>query len=170
MFYKRFLQKIYCKNEPIAHFRSFPLFWWAMWMNCSFSSNQMSDVSDSLRSLRRIWAIVSESLRSLIKNKWMSESLIFGQKKNNSPGNQMSEFPALSLTYYLIYLTHILADLPQSHTGWSTSLTYCLIYLTHILADLPHSLTGWSTSLTYWLIYLTHILADLRHSRIASTE
>ena len=27
---------------------SFPLFWWAMWVNRSFCSNQMSDVSESL--------------------------------------------------------------------------------------------------------------------------
>ena len=30
MFYIRF-KKILLKNVPIAHFRSFPLFWWVMW-------------------------------------------------------------------------------------------------------------------------------------------
>ena len=39
------LDKKIRKNEQIAHFRSFPLFWLAMWVNCSFRSNQMSDVS-----------------------------------------------------------------------------------------------------------------------------
>ena len=35
MFYLRF-KKINRKNEWIALFCSFPLFWWAMWVNCSF--------------------------------------------------------------------------------------------------------------------------------------
>ena len=60
------LNKKIRKNERIANFRSFPLFWWAMWVNRSFRSNQMSDVS--------------ESLRSLTKNERMSESLIFLSK------------------------------------------------------------------------------------------
>ena len=55
--------KFFWKNERIALFRSFPLFWWAMWVNCSFRSNQMSDVS--------------ELLILLTKNEQMSESLIF---------------------------------------------------------------------------------------------
>ena len=85
MFYIRFKKKIYWKNERIAHFHSFPLFWWAMWVNHSFRSNQMSDVSKLLISLtknERPWAIrsgrseemsdVSESLISLTK-KWANE-------------------------------------------------------------------------------------------------
>ena len=90
MFYIRFKKKIYWKNERIAHFRSFPLFWWAMWVNRSFRSNQMSDVSESLISLtknERPWAIcssrseemsdVSELLISLTKTERMSELLNF---------------------------------------------------------------------------------------------
>ena len=45
--------KFFWKNERIALFRSFPLFWWAMWVNCSFRSNQMSDGSESLVSLTK---------------------------------------------------------------------------------------------------------------------
>ena len=72
------LKKKLRKNERIAHFCSFPLFWWAMWVNRSFRSNQMSDVSELLISFtknERPWAIregrseemsdVSESLISL---------------------------------------------------------------------------------------------------------
>ena len=86
MFYLRFKKKNR-KNEQIAHFRSFPLFWWVMWVNRSFRSNQMSDVSELLRSLtknerceripQRKWVIMSKSLRSLTKNERISESLVF---------------------------------------------------------------------------------------------
>ena len=71
----------------------------------------MIDVSESLILLKsnerceRIaqvphwkWAIVSELLRSLTNNEQMSEFFferIFGQKKSDLLGNQMSEFPAL---------------------------------------------------------------------------
>ena len=58
-----------------------------MWVNRSFFSNQMSNVSKPLISLTKNeqqWAIrsgcseeMSESLISLTKNEWMSESLIF---------------------------------------------------------------------------------------------
>ena len=102
----------------------------------SFRSNQMSDcerfaqiaqdkwaiVSESLRSFRgneRQWAIcsgrseemsdVNESLISLTKNEWMSESLIllseslirsfFDKKSSDSLGNQMSEFPSLKFVH-----------------------------------------------------------------------
>ena len=95
MFYKQFFKKFYWKNERIAHFHSFPLFWWAMWVNRSFRSNQMSDVSESLRSLTKNeqpWAIrsgrseemsdVSESLISLSGNERMSDSLKKFWQKN----------------------------------------------------------------------------------------
>ena len=89
-------------------FGSFPLCWWVMyvrnwltiahflwaiWANCSFCSNQMSDVRESLRSFtksERPWAIcshrsfdsseMSDSLTSLRENEGMSESLIFLSK------------------------------------------------------------------------------------------
>ena len=106
------------KNERIAHFRSFPLFWSAMWVNRSFPSNQMSNVSELLISVTKNewpWVIcsgwseemsdVSESLILLTKNEQMRESLIFferiahllifGQKTSDLLGNQMSKFPAL---------------------------------------------------------------------------
>ena len=77
MFYIQFKKIFGWKSEQIAHFRSF----------CSFRSNQMSDVSESLISLKsnerfaqvpqRKSAIVSKLLRSLTKNEWMSELLIF---------------------------------------------------------------------------------------------
>ena len=63
--------------------RSFPLFWWAI---CSFHSNWMSDVSESLISLKsnercewiaqfahQKWSTMSDSLRLFI---FLSESLI----------------------------------------------------------------------------------------------
>ena len=60
---------------------------WAMWVNRSFCSNQMSDVSKSLISLtknERPWAIrsscseeMSDLLISLTKNERMSELLIY---------------------------------------------------------------------------------------------
>ena len=78
----------------------------------------VSDVSESLRSLtknERPWAICShcseemsdcERIAQVTHQKWANEwighffeqiahSLIFGQKKSDSLGNQMSEFPAL---------------------------------------------------------------------------
>ena len=117
MFYLRFFLYKIRKNERTAHFCSFPLFWWAMWVNRSFCSNQMSDVSELLISLTKKelpWAIhsgcleemsdVSEFLISLTKNERMSESLIFWanhsfflhKKTSNSLRNQMSEFPTLN--------------------------------------------------------------------------
>ena len=90
MFHIRFKKKIYWKNLQITPFRSFPLFWWAMWVNCSFHSNQMSAVSKLLISLTKNegprairsgrseeMSDLSESLISLTKNERMSESLIF---------------------------------------------------------------------------------------------
>ena len=114
VFYSRFFSS---KNERIAYFCSLPLFWWGMWVNRSFCSNQMSDVSELLISLTKKelpWAIhsgcleemsdVSEFLISLTKNERMSESLIFWanhsfflhKKTSNSLRNQMSEFPTLN--------------------------------------------------------------------------
>ena len=55
-------------------------FWWAMWVNCSFSSNQMSDVSESLRTLTKNewpWAICSGRSKDAIMNGQYSFFLIF---------------------------------------------------------------------------------------------
>ena len=71
-------------------------FWWAMWVNRSFRSNQMSDVSESLISLTKNeqpWAICSGRSEEMSD---VSKSLIFRQKMSDSLGNHMSEFPALS--------------------------------------------------------------------------
>ena len=90
-----------------------------MWVIRSFRSNQMSDVSKSLRSLiknEQPWAIRSdrseemtdcERIAQVAYQKWAKEwianfferiahLLIFGQKTCDSLGHQMSEFPALS--------------------------------------------------------------------------
>ena len=53
---------------------------WAMWANRSGRSPKMSNHERFAQVTQRKWAIVSESLRSLIKNKHMSESLIFLSK------------------------------------------------------------------------------------------
>ena len=48
--------------------RSFPLFWWAMWVNRSGRSPKMSDVSKSLRSLTKnewLWVIHSGRLKEM---------------------------------------------------------------------------------------------------------
>ena len=88
-----------------------------MWVNRSFHSNQMSNVSELLISLTKNeqpgvihsgrseeMSDMSESLLLLTKNErmsesliFLSESLIFGQKTSDSLGNQMSEFPALGI-------------------------------------------------------------------------
>ena len=60
--------------EWIAHFAKIK---WAMWANCSGYSPKMSDHERFAEVAQRKWAIVRESLRSLTKNEWMSESLIF---------------------------------------------------------------------------------------------
>ena len=57
---------------------SFPLFWWAMWANCSGHSPKMSDVSESLRSLTKNegpWAI--RSGRSPKMNEWANNSFFW---------------------------------------------------------------------------------------------
>ena len=91
MFYLRFFEKKIRKNERTAHFHSFPLFRWAMWVNRSFRSNQTSDVSKSLRSLtknERPWAIRSGRSEEMSYICIVSESLIFGQKTSDMLGNQ----------------------------------------------------------------------------------
>ena len=131
MSYIQFKKKLFWKNERIAYFCSFPLFWWGMWVNRSFRSNQMSNVSKSLRSLTKNeqpWAIHShrseemsdrERIAQVAHQKWANEwiahffepiahLLIFGQKTRDSLGNQMSEFPALHSALFFLHthLTH----------------------------------------------------------------
>ena len=87
--------------EWIANFAQIK---WAMWANRSGRSSKMRDHEQFAQAAQRKWAIVSESLRSLTKNKRMSESLIFlsesfirsflDKKTSNSLGNQLSDFPA----------------------------------------------------------------------------
>ena len=84
MFYLRF-KNFFIEKEQIAHFRSVPLFWWAMWVNRSFRSNKMSDVSELLRSLtknERTWVICSgcseemshpERISQVAHQKWENE-------------------------------------------------------------------------------------------------
>ena len=118
MFYIHFF---YFKNEQIAHSLFFgeQCEWiaqvthqkWAMWVNRSVHSPKMSDHEQLAHIAQRKWVIVSESLRSLTKNEWMSEtlifwggiahSLIFGQKTNDSLEIPMSEFPALHVLYII---------------------------------------------------------------------
>ena len=77
MFYIRF-EFFFLKNEQIAHFCSLPLFRWVMWVNRSFCSNKMSDVSDSLRSLRgneRSWANCSGHWPKM--SKWVNRSFFW---------------------------------------------------------------------------------------------
>ena len=85
------------KNERIAHFRSFSLFWWAMWVNRSFRSNEMSDVSESLRSLtknERPWANRSGCSPKI--SEWANRTFaLFSQKTSDLLRKPMSEFPAL---------------------------------------------------------------------------
>ena len=83
---------------------SFPLFWWAMWVNRSGRSPKMSDVSKSLRSLtknERPWA--NRSGLSPKMSEWancsfferIAHSLIFSQKTSDSLRKPISESPAL---------------------------------------------------------------------------
>ena len=81
---------------------------WAMWADFSGHSPKMSNHERFAQVTHQNRAIMRESLRSLTKNEKMSElliflsenthSLIFGQKTSDLLGNQLSEFPALSLT------------------------------------------------------------------------
>ena len=87
MFY---IQFFYWKNERIAHFLFFGerCEWiaqvahqkWAMWANRSGCSPKMSDPERFAQVAQSKWAIVRESLRSLTKNEWMSELLVFLSK------------------------------------------------------------------------------------------
>ena len=58
---------------------------WAIRSGCS---EEMSDVSESLKSLTK-----NDRMSEMLI--FLSKSLIFGQIKSESLGNQMSEFPAL---------------------------------------------------------------------------
>ena len=60
--------------------RSFPLFWWTMWANHSGGSPKICDHERFAQVSQIKWAIVSELLKLLTKNEWMSESLIFLSK------------------------------------------------------------------------------------------
>ena len=80
-------------------FAQFLFFLWAMWVNRSFCSNQMSNVSKLLISLtkkERPWA--NEWIAHLFEQ--IAHSLILGQKTSDSLGNQMSECPALNRVHY----------------------------------------------------------------------
>ena len=102
---------------------SFPLFWWAMWANCSGCSPKMSDVSKLLRLLTKNewpWTICSGRSEEMsdreriakvahqkLANEWIAHffersanSLIFGKKPSDSLGKPMSEFPALENIYH----------------------------------------------------------------------
>ena len=109
MFYIHFFK---CAN------RSFPLFWWAMWVNRSDCSPKMGDVSDHKRFARiaqRKWQMSDrEQIAQGVHQKWANEwiarfferighSLIFGQKTSKSLGKPMSEFPALIKTQQVSY-------------------------------------------------------------------
>ena len=84
---------------------------WAMLANRSGRSPKMSDHEWFAHIAQRKWAIVSESLRSLTKNEWMSESLVLlskslirsflGKKRVICLEKPMSEFPALHLRDFL---------------------------------------------------------------------
>ena len=101
---------------------SFPLFWWALWVNCSGHSPKMSDVSKSLRSLTKNewpWAIRSgqspkksdhEWIAQVAHQKWLNEqiarffeqiahSIIFLQKTSDSLRKWMNKFPALAVVH-----------------------------------------------------------------------
>ena len=79
--------------EWIAHFAQIK---WAMWVNRSFRSNQMSAVSELLILLtknERPWAIRSDCSEEMSDREQIAH---FWTKMSNSLGNQMSEFPALA--------------------------------------------------------------------------
>ena len=84
MFYIRKKKKNIEKNEPIAHFRSFPLFWRAMWVNRSGCSEEMSDCEQIAQVAHQKWA--NEWIAHFFE--WIAHSLIFGQKTSDSLGNQ----------------------------------------------------------------------------------
>ena len=89
--------------EWIAHFSQIK---WAMWANRSFRSPKMSDHERFAQIAQRKWAMwANRSFRSPKMSKWVNRSffewiassLIFWQKTSRSLGNQMSEFPALTV-------------------------------------------------------------------------
>ena len=78
------------KKEWIAHFRSFPLFWWAIRSRSLISSEQYERIAQVAH---QKWA-----------NEWIdhfferiAHSLIFRQKTSNLLGKLMSEVPALKI-------------------------------------------------------------------------
>ena len=92
-------------SSKMSDIEWFALFLWAMWVNHSGRSPKMSDVSESLRSLtknERSWANCSGCSSKMSKLQiFLSKLLIrtfLGQKKSDSLGNPMSEFPALVLS------------------------------------------------------------------------
>ena len=142
--------------------RSFPLFWWAMWVNRSGRSPKMSDVSKSLRTLtknERPWAIRShlseemsdrERIAQVTHQKWANEwnarffeqithLLIFGQKTSDSLRKPMSKFPAL-------------ADIQFFFWKWG----YCYWLAFNKLLDIKNAILGvfqgWAPhSFTFWM-------------------
>ena len=99
MFYIRL--NFFFLNVRIAHFCSFPLFKWVMWVNRSFCSNQMRDVSESLRSLignERLWANCSG--RSPTMSKWVNCSFFwanFWTKKERFARKSNERIPSPAL-------------------------------------------------------------------------
>ena len=71
----------YLKNERIAHSLFFGE--WCEW------------IAQVTHHKWVMWAILSESLRSLTKNKRIAHLLILGKKRAIRLEKQMSEFPAL---------------------------------------------------------------------------
>ena len=65
------------KNERMAHFCSFPLFWWVMWVNRSFCSNQMCCIERIAHFAHQKWG--NEWIANFFE--WISHLLIFGQKR-----------------------------------------------------------------------------------------
>ena len=131
MFYLRFLKK----NSKKWANPSFSLFWWAMWVNRSFCSNQMSDVSKLLISLTKNewpWAIGSGCSEEMSD---VSESLIFGQKTSNLLGNQMSEVPAL----------HFATTTHCNFKFWKIDPPYCTAHFfsQFFLSVLPFLFSKW---------------------------
>ena len=115
MFYSSFFFFLQ-KNERIAYFCSFPLFWWAMWVNPSFGSNhfasfrspKMSDHERFTQAAQRKWAMWTNRLfRSPKMSEWVNRSFFwancslahFWTKNERLLGNQMSEFPTFNMNW-----------------------------------------------------------------------
>ena len=75
MFYLRLKKN--SKNERIAHFCSFPLFWWVMWVNRSFHSNHTNCCERIAHFAHQKWG--NEWIANFFE--WISHLLIFGQKR-----------------------------------------------------------------------------------------